>query len=163
MKPYFSHLKKELQHVVPATLFFFILLSMVHITELVIGRPSIIRATSFWSVGIAAIIMGKIVIITNYLPWIAKFEKKPLIYSIAWKSSLYWFMSLIIHNVERIISMSFELKNISDATEKVLESMTTPEFFVCQMWLFVTLLTFVAYYELITTIGYEKVRKLFFG
>ena len=54
------------------------------------------------SIAVAALILGKAVLLADMLPLINRFPDKPLIYNIAWKTVIYWLISTLIHYVERL-------------------------------------------------------------
>src|SRR6266581_2811270 len=49
------------------------------------------------SVAVAALILGKAVLIADMLPMINRFPNKPLIYNVAWKTLIYLLVATLIH------------------------------------------------------------------
>ncbi len=153
-----AKLKKMCIQVIPVFIFFFIIFSLVDFTRiLVIYDKTGIFNYTFLVIFISALAMAKVVVLSDELPFIDIFRKKPLIYATLWKTLIYFLMSILVRLIERTISGS----------EGPLETANTElkrlEFWIAQMWLAVLLLTFVAYQELIAVIGKDKVKKLFFG
>ena len=62
-----------------------------------------ILPSSSISIAVAALILGKAVLIADMLPMINRFPHKPLIYNIAWKTVIYWLISAVIHYLERLV------------------------------------------------------------
>jgi len=54
------------------------------------------------SIAVAALILGKAVLIADMLPLINRFPHKPLIYNVTWKSVIYLSISMLIHYLERL-------------------------------------------------------------
>src|SRR5581483_5722904 len=97
----------------------------------------------------ASLVMGKVMVISNHLPFIGVFSGKPLIYSTLWKTFIYFICSLLVRLIERLAPFVFREKSWADVQEKIMDSMAHTDFWIVQMWLFVLLLIFVAYAELI--------------
>jgi len=55
------------------------------------------------SVAVAALILGKAVLLADMLPVINRFPDKPLIYNVTWKTIVYLLISFVIHYLERLI------------------------------------------------------------
>jgi hypothetical protein len=96
-------LKKEFFELLPPTIFFFVALHIVAFVRVLMLKGTGISPSSSMSIAVAALILGKAVLIADMLPMINRFPNKPLIYNVAWKTLIYWLMATLIHYVERLI------------------------------------------------------------
>ena len=51
----------------------------------------------------AALLVAKIVLITDKFPFVNRFPDKPLIYNVVWKTAIYVAASLLVHYLEHLI------------------------------------------------------------
>jgi len=96
-------LKKEFFELLPPTIFFFVALHIVAFVRVLMLKGTGISPTSSISIAVAALILGKAVLIADLLPLINRFPNKPLIYNVAWKTLIYLLMATVIHYLERLI------------------------------------------------------------
>src|SRR5207244_5314192 len=89
-------LKKEFFALLPPTIFFFVALHIVTFVRVLMLKGTGISPLSSISVAVAALILGKAVLIADMLPMINRFPNKPLIYNVAWKTLIYMMVVSII-------------------------------------------------------------------
>src|SRR5215831_12817052 len=94
-------LKEEFFAVLPPTIFFFVALHIVTFIRVLMARGSHFEPLSTISIAVASLILGKAVLIADMLPAINRYPNKPLVYNVAWKSTIYLVVSMGIHYLER--------------------------------------------------------------
>jgi hypothetical protein len=156
-------LKKEFFAVLPPTIFFFLALHIVTFIRVLMARGSHFEPLSTISIAVAALILGKAVLIADMLPAINRYPDKPLAYNVAWKTVIYWLMSALIHYVERLIDFSRQAGGIVAGNEKLLAEIVWPHFWAVQIILCILILVYCTARELVRVIGREKIQRLFFG
>src|SRR2546429_4559740 len=82
-------LKKEFFELLPPTIFFFVALHIVAFVRVLMLKKTGIAPSSSISIAVAALILGKAVLIADMLPFINRFPHKPLMYNVAWKTLIY--------------------------------------------------------------------------
>src|SRR6266436_7379830 len=97
-----AKLKEEFVAMIPPTIFFFIALHIVAFVRVLMLKGTGLAPLSTISIAVAALILGKSVLIADMLPMINRFPNKPLIYNVAWKTLIYLMMSALIHYLERL-------------------------------------------------------------
>jgi hypothetical protein len=163
MEKLFAKLKEEFFALLPPTLFFFIALHLVAFIHALMLKGTGISPLTSLSVTIAAIILGKAVLIADMLPFINRFPKHPLIYNVAWKTMIYLLLSMAIHYLERLIDFWRQAGGFVAGNQKLLAEIVWPHFWAIQIILLVLILMYCTMRELARVIGKEKVLRIFFG
>jgi hypothetical protein len=156
-------LKKEFFELLPPTIFFFVALHIVAFIHVLMLKGTGIAPTSSISIAVAALILGKAVLIADMVPLINRFPNKPLIYNVAWKTLIYWLMATLIHYVERLIDFWRQAGGFVAGNRKLLSEIIWPHFWAIQIILFVLIAMYCTVHELVRVIGKEKALRIFFG
>jgi hypothetical protein len=158
-----TKLKEEFFKLLPPTIFFFVALHIVAFVRVLMLKGTGISPLGSVSIGIAALILGKAVLLADLLPWINRFPEKPLIYNVAWKTLIYLVVSAFIHYLERLIDFWRQTGSFIAGNEKLLSEMVWPHFFAIQIILFVLIALYCTIHELSRVIGRQKLLRIFFG
>lgn len=158
-----AKIKEEFLAMIPPTIYFFIALHIVAIIRVLMLRGTGLAPSSTVSIAVAALILGKSVLIADMLPLINRFPEKPLIYNIAWKTAIYLLMSALIHYLERLFDFSREAGGIVAGNEKLLAEIIWPHFWALQIILFLLIVIYCTMHELVRVLGKDKVLGIFFG
>lgn len=156
-------LKEELLALLPPTLFFFVALHIVAFLRVLMLKGTGVSPLTSVSVTIAALILGKAVLLADMLPLINRFPDKPLIYNVAWKTVIYLLLASLIHYLERLIEFSREAGSLAAGNAKLLVEMVWPHFWAIQILLLVLIVMYCTMHELVRVMGKEKVSRIFFG
>jgi hypothetical protein len=158
-----TKLKEEFFKLLPPTIFFFVALHIVAFVHALMLERTGISPSSSVSIAIAALLLGKAVLIADMLPIINRFPNKPLIYNVAWKTVIYWLISVAIHYVERLIEFWRQTGSFAAGNEKLLSEIIWPHFWAIQIILFVLIAMYCMMHELVRVMGKEKAMRIFFG
>lgn len=156
-------IKEEFLAVLPPTIFFFVALHIVKVVRILMAEGTAVSWVSTTSVAVAALILGKSVLIADMLPFINRFPRKPLIWNVVWKTLIYLVMSMLIHYLERLFDFWRAADGLVAANKKLLAEMVWPHFWAIQIILLVLIVTYCTMHELARTIGKEKLLRIFFG
>ena len=163
MSKFSAKVKEEIEALIPPTLFFFIALHVVTlIRNLMLDGTGVSPRTTV-SVAIASLILGKAVLLADMLPFVNRYPDHPLVYNIAWKTTLYALMAMLIHYVERLIDFWKQAGGFVAGNEKLLAEMVWPRFWAIQILLVVLISGYCTIREVIRVIGPDKARRMFFG
>jgi hypothetical protein len=158
-----AKLKEEFFKILPPTIYFFVALHIVAFVRVLMLERTGIAPSSSISIAVAALILGKAVLIADMLPLINRFPDKPLIYNVAWKTVIYWVLSAVIHYLERLIDFWRETGGFVSGNQKLLAEIIWPHFWAIQIILFVLIAAYCMVHELVRVIGKEKAMRIFFG
>src|SRR5205809_7247352 len=156
-------LKKEFFELLPPTIFFFVALHIVAFVRVLMLKGSGIAPSSSISIAVAALILGKAVLIADLLPMINRFPNKPLIYNVAWKTLIYLLMATLIHYLERLIDFWRQAGGFIVGNEKLLAESVWPHFWALQIILSVMIAMYCTMHELVRLIGREEVAPIVFA
>jgi hypothetical protein len=156
-------LKKEFFELLPPTIYFFVALHIVAFVRVLMLKRTGLAPSSSISIAVAALVLGKAVLIADMLPLINRFPNKPLIYNIAWKTVIYLLLSAVIHYLERLIDFWRQAGSFVAGNQKLFAEIIWPHFWAIQIILFVLISMYCMMHELVRVIGREKVLRIFFG
>jgi hypothetical protein len=155
--------REELLAILPPTLYFFVALHLVLLIRVLMLEGTGIQPTTSVSIALAALILGKAVLIADLLPIINRYPEKPLIYNVLWKTFVYQVIAALVHYAERLIDFSRQAGGVVAGNEKLLAEIIWPHFLAVQILLFVLILMYCTLHELVRLIGKERAKQMFFG
>ena len=158
-----AKIKEEFLAVLPPTIFFFVALHIVSLIRALMLKGTGLTPMTTVSVAVAALILGKAVLIADMLPIINRFPKKPLIYNVTWKTMIYLVVSALIHYLERLVDFSRQAGGLVAGNEKLLAEIVWPHFWAIQIVLLVLIPMYCTVHELARVVGGDKLRQMFFG
>lgn len=158
-----TKIQEELLALLPPTAFFFVALHIVAFIRVLMLKGTGLPVMSSVSVTIAALILGKAVLIADMLPIINRYPEKPLIYNIAWKTTIYILVAGVVHYLERLVDFWRETGSLAAGNERLLREIIWPHFWAIQIILLVLILMYCTMRELVRVIGEANVRRMFFG
>ena len=96
-----SKVREEIAKIIPPTIFFFIMLHLVALERSLMLRGTGIPLLSFGAVTVAALVLGKAVLLADALPLVNRYPDKPLAYNVVWKTTIYvlWLRSSTIWRI----------------------------------------------------------------
>ena len=156
-------IKEELLAMVPPTLYFFVVLHIVALIRALMIQGTGIPIGTTTSIAIAALVLGKSVLIADMMPFINRFPEKPLIWNVAWKTVIYFVVALVIHYLEHLYDFWKLAPGFVAANEQLLSTIVWPHYWAIQLLLFVLILAYCIMSELIRAMGADKVKTMFFG
>jgi hypothetical protein len=158
-----AKIKEEFLAMVPPTIFFFVALHVVSLVRALALKGTGLAPTTTVSITVAALILGKAVLIADMLPIINRYPDKPLIYNVAWKTLIYFLVSGVIHYLERLYDFWREAGSFVAGNEKLLAEIVWPHYWAIQIILLVLIATYCTMHELGRVLGGHKLRQMFFG
>jgi len=163
MSAFTAKIKHEFLEMLPPTIFFFVVLHVVALIRALMIRGSGISLPTTASVALAALILGKAVLLANMLPFINRFPERPLIWNAAWKTVIYTVIAGFIHYLERLYDYWKEAPNVAAANHQLFTEMSWPRFWAIQILLLVLILNYCVFAELARIIGRERMKAIFLG
>ena len=163
MSKILSTLRHEFIQVLPPTIFFFVAFNVISITKALMLKAHGIEVSSLAAATVGALLVGKVILITDKLPVINRYPDKPLIYNVVWKTMIYILAVFVVRYVEHLIPFVWEFGSLSIAHQHLLNEVVWPHFWSIQIWLLVLFFAYASLHELVRLIGRDDVLRMFFG
>ena len=159
----FKWIKKEVLIALPAIIYFFLAINLFNMTFGWLLKEAGTQLITFPRIVIISIIIGKIMLIADALPFLNKFSDRPLIYIIFWKTGIYSLCGFTFLMIERMASLFLKYKDMDIAWQHMPHNTSWPRFCTGQIWMVVLFLLFVTFREFVKDVGKDKVRKMLIG
>ena len=156
-------IKQNYLEILPPAIFFFIAFSLILVTKRLILSEYGISWTGFGAAVVGALLVGKVVLIVDKLPFLNRFSDRLLIYAASWKCLIYYLAAVLVQWLERIVPLLMKHERFMEANRILMAKTVWPHFWLIQMWLAVLFSVYCALRELVRAIGREKVVRMFFG
>jgi hypothetical protein len=155
--------KEEVKALLPPVIFFFVALHIVAIIRTLMVEGTGIAVATSLSVTVAALVMGKVVLIADMLPIINRYPEKPLAYNVIWKTAIYTVLSLLIHYLEHLIDHWRATGSLVEGNRELFATIVWPHLWAIQILLVVMIFSYCTVHELARAMGRERMLKIFFG
>jgi len=151
----------QVKHVLPPTIFFFLGFNLILFTRWMALREYGIPFTNFFGATLAALLVGKAVLVVDNLPFMRRFDGAPLIQPILFKSAIYWLFVFVIRIAEGLFHYLREGGALAAFPDFLVAQFSWPRFLSIQIWLMVLFLVYVTAHELNTLFGDGELSRLF--
>ena len=152
----------QVRHMLPAVIFFFIGFNLVLWTKQMVLHQQGIPFSGFMIATLAALLVGKAVLVTDHIPFMRRFEGAPLIQPILFKSAIYWVVVFVVRIAEGFVHFVHGGGSPGAFLPNLVETFSWTQFLFVQVWLMVLFLIYVTIHELDTLFGYGELPRLFF-
>ena len=122
----------------PPTIFFFIGFNLILWTKSLILAEHGVEFSGFFTATLAALLVGKAVLVTDNLPFMHRFDGAPMIQPILFKSAIYWLCVLTVRLAEGLVHFLSSGGLIADFPAHLVEHFSWSRFVSIQIWLMVT-------------------------
>ena len=143
----------QVKHALPPTIFFFVGFNLILWTKRLILEEYGVEFGGFLTATLAALLVGKAVLVTDNLPFMRRFDGAPLIQPILFKSAIYWLCVFMVRLAEGLVHFLAAGGVIADFPTHLVEHFSWPRFLSVQLWLMVLFLVYVTTHELNMLIG----------
>src|SRR6187200_2371851 len=133
----------QVKHVLPPTIFFFVGFNLILWTKRLILEEHGVEFSGFLTATLAALLVGKAVLVTDNLPFMRRFDGAPMIQPILFKSAIYWLCVLIVRLAEEFIYFLAAGGAIAEFGDHLEDHFSLARFLSIQIWLMVLFLVYV--------------------
>lgn len=163
MSTLIARLRHGFLEMLPPAIFFFVALHIVAIIRALMTHGAGISLSTSVSVTVAALILGKSVLVANMLPFINRFPEKPLLWNVGWKTAIYACVALLVHYLERLHDYWKEAPGLAAANDRLLAELDWAHFWAIQLLLVTLIVNYCVMAELARVVGRERLKTMFFG
>ncbi len=159
-----SFVKHEFLQILPPTIFFLCAFNIVALTTDLILEQNQIQGSTHAVATVLALIIGKVVLVVNKLPLLQRFNGKPLIYPILFKSTIFTVFVTIVRLLEHWVPALIKTGGPGSATEFIIEHIVWRYFAVGEIWIFVCFIVYITAAEVLSLFGFDarQLMKAFF-
>jgi len=152
----------QVKHALPPTIFFFIGFNLILWTKDLILQEYGIQFSGFITATVAALLVGKAVLVTDNMPFMRRFDGAPLVQPVLFKTTIYWLCVLFARIAEALVEFITHGGAFADFPSYLVERFSWPRFLSIQIWLMVLFLLYVTIHELNILFGDGELYRLFF-
>lgn len=152
----------EMKHVLPPTIFFFIGFHLILWTKRMILREYHVELSGPLVATMAALVVGKAVLVTDRMPFMRGFDGAPLLQPILFKATIYWACVTLVRIGEELLHFFRNGGVLVDFPQHLADRFSWSHFLVVQVWLMVLFLIYVTIHELNGLFGHGELYRLFF-
>lgn len=157
-----TKVKEEIHKILVTAAFFSTGFCIIVLCNRLLTEGSGIQVASFGRALVGGLIVAKVLLSVNLLPFVHAFPHKPLVHNISWKSSIYVVASVIFLYIEPFTKNLFKGTGLYLAHSRAWEELMRPRTWATLVWLAAMLVVFVTMEELSRVVGKEQFRDLFF-
>jgi hypothetical protein len=149
----------EVREALPPFILFFAAFHMIALTKSAILEVQGITATGAALATVGALIVAKAVLVVEKLP-VSRLFSERAIYSVLWKTLLFGVVATLFRALEELIHALLRHGAFAAEMEQLLAAVSSPHFFVMQMWLFALLFFYCLAATLASAIGGRTLKAL---
>jgi hypothetical protein len=157
-----AHILEEIRHVLPATIYFFLGFNLVLLTKQLMLAQYLIQFSGFFIATGAALIVGKVVLVVDKMPFLKRYDHAPLIRPILFKTIVYTFFVFVARLIEALIHYLIDIGHPMGFFHHMLAEFSWQRFIAVQLWIFVLFLGYVTGSEINHLFGDGELAKVLF-
>jgi len=152
---------REAREAVLPTVFFFIGFNLIVLTTNLLVAQYFVAVGSFMLATMAALVVGKSVLVANQLSIIRRYDRAPLIRPILFKTAVYWVIVFLARLLERFVHFSVLDHNPpGNFPSYLINTFSWPRFIAISLWILVLFLVYVTATEFSGLFGPGEIRRV---
>lgn len=153
----------EFREVLPPTIFFFVGFNFVVFTTNLLVAQYSVAVSNFMLATVAALVVGKAVLVANHMPLLRRYDRAPLLQPILFKTAFYWVTVFFARLLERFVHFSLIERNPpGDFFPYLMTTFSWHRFSAISLWILVLFLIYVTASEFSQLFGRGELQRLFF-
>ena len=157
-----ARLLHEAREALPPTIFFFIGFNFIVLMTNLLVAQYLVAVSNFMLATMAALVVGKAVLVANKMSLLRRYDRAPLIQPILYKTAFYWVVVFLARLLERFVHFSLEGNPPSDFPTYLVTTFSWHRFSAISLWILVLFLIYVTASEFSHLFGHGELRRLFF-
>ena len=157
-----GRLLHEVREVLPPTIFFFVGFNFIVLTTNLLVAQYLVAVSNFMLATMAALVVGKAVLVANKIPLLRRYDRAPLIQPILFKTAFYWVIVFFARLLERLVHFLFEGNAPADFGSYLITTFSWHRFSAISLWILVLFLIYVTVSEFSNLFGPGEIRRLLF-
>jgi hypothetical protein len=155
-------LAEELRHALPAIVFFVVGFNFVAFSMNLVLAQYFIHAGGFLVATMAALVVGKVVLVADKMPFLRRFDTAPLIRPILFKTLVYWAFVFVARLIEAWVHYAVDTGRVAGFAAFTAQQFSWHRFLFIQLWILVLFLIDTTASELNAAFGHGELRRILF-
>src|SRR5215471_13366391 len=118
----------QVKHALPPTIFFFVGFNLILWTKRLILQEHGVEFSGFFTATVAALLVGKAVLVVDNLPFMRRFDGAPMIQPVLFKTAIYWLCVLLVRFVETLVHFLADGGALADFPAYLVQIFSWPRF-----------------------------------
>ena len=152
----------EWLEMLPPTIFFFVGFNFIVLTTTLLVAQYLVAVSNFMLATLAALVVGKAVLVANKMSLLRRYDRAPLIKPILYKTAFYWVVVFLVRLLERFVHFAAEGNSPSDFPSYLVNTFSWHRFSAISLWIMALFLIYVTATEISHLFGPGELRRLFF-
>ena len=132
-----ARLLHEVREALPPTIFFFVGFNFIVLTTNLLVAQYLVAVSNFMLATMAALVVGKAVLVANKMPLLRRYDRAPLIQPILFKTAFYWVVVFFARLLERFVHFVFEGNPSADFISYLVTTFSWHRFSAISLWILV--------------------------
>lgn len=152
----------EMRLVLPPMIFFAVGFNLIVFSINLVLAQYFLRLASFMAATLAALLVGKVVLVADKMPFLRRFDTAPLIQPILFKTVVYTLAVFVARILEEFVRYVIENGRVVGFVASLLERFAWHHFVFVQLCVLVLFLIYVTFSELNTLFGDGELFRILF-
>ena len=158
-----ARIRHEVREALPPTIFFIVGFNFVVLTSNLLVAHYLVGLGNFMLVTMAALVVGKAVLVANKIPLLRRYDRAALIRPILFKTAFYWVVVFFARLFERFVHFSvLERHQPAEFFPYLLTTFSWHRFVAISLWICVLFLIYVTASEFGHLFGRGEIPRLLF-
>jgi hypothetical protein len=158
----FAIVIKEFREILPPIAFFAVGFNLIVLTVHLILADYLVHFGNFMLATMAALVVGKAVLVANAMPFLRRFDTAPIIQPVLFKTVIYCTVVFLVRFLEKLAEYFFGGGSLSKIPEYLAVHFSWHRFAAIQIWIFVLFLIYTSLTELNALFGDGELVKILF-
>jgi cell shape-determining protein MreD len=163
MHPVAERAKTEARKILVTAVFFAIGFCIIVLHNRLLVEGSHIQVASYARALVGGLIAAKVLLTVDMLPFFEAFPQKPMIYNIAWKTSLYSVGAMVVLYLDPFLRHLVKGAGLYASHHQAWQGLMLPRTWATMIWTVVLLLVFVTTREIDSVLGKDQLKYMFLG
>ena len=155
--------KEEFRKMLVVAMFFSAGFCLIHVSNRLLTEGSHVQIANLTRAIVGGLIVAKVLLSVDLLPFVHAFPGKPLARNVVWKSSLYVAGGVIFLYIEPLLKNLFRGAGLFVSHSRAWQELMLPRTWATVIWVAILMAVFVTLTELSRVIGKDQLKYMFFG
>jgi len=142
-----ARLMHEAREALPPTIFLFVGFNFIVLTTNLLVAQYLVAISNFMLATLAALVVGKAVLVAHKIPLLRRYDRAPLIQPILFKTAFYWVIVFFARLLERLVHFSLEGNAPGDFLPYLVTTFSWQRFSAISLWILVLFLVYVMHWN----------------